>query len=403
MRDLRLALKALASHRLRSLLASVGVVVGVATVIVTAAIGEGSKARVMATIDQMGENLLMVHAGEMRIVHGRPRPSGQVVSLTPQDAKMLLYSDSSIAGVAPVEQRPVRVKAGGAAGYTYVTATTPEFLSIRKFSVARGRPLTEYDLAARRRVALIGHDVAATFFAGTNPVGSKVQVEKVLFDVVGVLARKGVETGGRSEDDQILIPLTTGLRRLWNQSHVSTIVVQAASARGIPDALAAVERLLRRRHRIAPGRDDDFSLLTQEELRQAKVETAETFSFMITGVAAVSLLVGGVGIMGVMLIGVRERTVEIGLRRALGATRARIMRQFLIEALTLGLIGGFLGTTIGVTLAAGVSWFTDWRLVLMWPLALLAWGVCGAVSLVFGLYPAWEASRVDPIVALRTE
>jgi putative ABC transport system permease protein len=403
MGDFRQALRALSSHRLRSFLASVGIVVGVSTVIVTAAIGEGSKARVLSLIDEMGENLLMVHAGEMRIVHGRPRPTGQVLTMTPQDAKMLALSDSSIAGTAPVEQRPVRVKVGNTAGYTYVTATTPEFLSIRKFTVSNGRGITEQDLAARGRVALLGWDVANTFFPDTNPVGSTVMVEKVSFDVVGVLERKGVETGGRSEDDQILIPLTTGLRRLWNQSHVSQIVVKASSEGEIDDALYAIERVLRHRHRIPPGREDDFSLLTQNELRDAKAETAETFSFMITAVAAVSLLVGGVGIMGVMLIGVRERTVEIGLIRALGATQSRILRQFLIEALTLGMIGGLLGTTLGVTLAAGVSWFSDWKLVLSWPMALLAWGVCGAISLLFGLYPAWEASQVDPIVALRTE
>ncbi|MFQ6672266.1 MAG: ABC transporter permease, partial [Candidatus Tectimicrobiota bacterium] len=240
-------------------------------------------------------------------------------------------------------------------------------------------------------------------FPDSDPVGATLMVEKVPFAVVGVLAQKGVETGGRSEDDQILIPLSTGLRRLWNQSHISSIVVQATSDATIPQAYAAIEDLLRRRHRLPPGREDDFSLLTQLELRQAKAEAAETFSLMITAVAAVSLLVGGVGVMGVMLIGVRERTVEIGLKRAVGATRGRILRQFLIEALTLGLVGGLVGTTLGVTAAASVSWLTRWKLVLHWPLAALAWALCGVIGLFFGLYPAREASRVDPIVALRTE
>ncbi|MDV2503592.1 MAG: ABC transporter permease [bacterium] len=403
MSDWRQALQALAMNKLRSALALLGIVVGVAAVVVTAAVGEGSKSQVLASIDEMGEHLLMVHAGEMRIVHGRPRPTGLVTTLTPQDAKMMVQADSSIIRAAPVESRPVRVKAGNAAGYTYITATTPDFLPIRKFTVARGRGLTEEDLAARRRVALLGFDVTSTLFPDSDPVGQTLMVEKVPFTVVGVLERKGVETGGRSEDDQILIPLTTGLRRLWNQSHISSIVVQAASDGDIPQASAAIEALLRRRHRLPQGRQDDFSLLNQIELRQAKAETARTFSLMITGVAAVSLLVGGVGVMGVMLIGVRERTVEIGLRRAVGASRRRILRQFLIEAAILGLVGGLVGTALGVALAAGASWFTAWKLVIRWPLALLAWGVCAAVGVLFGLYPAREAARVDPIVALRTE
>jgi putative ABC transport system permease protein len=403
MNDWRQAFQALARHKLRSFLALTGIVVGVAAVIVTAAVGEGSRAKVLASIDEMGEHLLMVHAGEMRIVHGRPRPTGQVLTLTPQDAKMVAQADSSIVRAAPLELRPVRIKVGDAAGNTYVAATTPEFLPIRKFSVASGRGITSEDLASRRRVALLGFDVATTFFPGVDPVGTTLMVEKTPFTVVGVLAQKGVETGGRSEDDQILIPLTTGLRRLWNQSHISSIVVQAASEGDIPQAYAALEQMLRRRHRIALGRADDFSLLTQTELRQAKVETAETFSLLITGVAAVSLLVGGVGVMGVMLIGVRERLTEIGLKRALGATQSRILRQFLIEALALGMVGGLLGTALGVTLAAGVSWFTHWKLFLRWPLALMAWGLCGVIGLFFGLYPAREASRVDPIVALRSE
>ncbi|MCH7922247.1 MAG: ABC transporter permease [Nitrospinae bacterium] len=403
MSDWREALKALAMHKLRSALALLGIVVGVAAVVVTAAVGEGSKAQVLASIDEMGEHLLMVHAGEMRIVHGRPRPTGLVTTLTPQDAKMMIQADSSIVRAAPVESRSVRIKAGNAAGYTYVTATTPAFLHIRKFTVARGRGLTKEDLAARRRVALLGSDVATSIFPDSNPLGQTLFIEKVPFIVVGTLARKGVETGGRSEDDQILIPLSTGLRRLWNQSHISSIVVQASSDGEIPQASAAIEALLRRRHRLPQGQQDDFSLRNQIELRQAKAETARTFSLMILGVAAVSLLVGGVGVMGVMLIGVRERTVEIGLRRAVGATQRRILRQFLIEAALLGLVGGLAGTALGVALAAGSSWFTTWKLVLRWPLALLAWGVCTAVGLLFGLYPAREAARVDPIVALRTE
>lgn len=403
MSDWRQAFRALAANKMRTSLALIGIIIGVAAVIVTAAVGEGSKAQVMASIDQMGEHLLMVHAGEMRIHHGRPRPTGQVETLTPQDAKMLALSDTSIALTAPLELRPVKLKVGNAAGSTYAAATTPEFLTIRKFTVASGRPLTEEDLSTRRRVALIGSEVAQNFFPDRDPLGATLTVDKSPFTVVGVLERKGVETGGRSEDDQILIPLTTGLRRLWNQSHVSTIVVQASSESDIINAYSAIEKQLRRRHHIQPGSEDDFSLLTQTELRDAKAETAETFSRMITGVATLSLLVGGVGVMGVMLIGVRERTTEIGLRRALGATRKRILLQFLIEALTLGLVGGLAGTAVGIGLAAGMSVFTKWELVVRWPLAIVAWVLCGAIGLVFGLFPAREASQVEPMVALRSE
>lgn len=403
MSDWRQALRALTLHKLRSVLALLGIVVGVAAVIVTAAVGEGSKSRIMASIDEMGENLLMVHAGEMKMVHGRPWTGGAVVTLTPMDAKMAVMADSSIQEAAPVESRAARVKVANAAGQTYITATTPEFLTIRKFRVARGRSLTEDDLSASKRVALLGSEVANLFFSDTDPLGATITVEKVPLTVVGLLEAKGVEEGGRSEDDQIIIPLTTGLRRLWNQSYVSSIVFQASSEEEVGQAHAALSELLRQRHHLGPDEQDDFTMLTQVELRDAKAETAQTFSNMITGVAAVSLLVGGVGVMGVMLIGVRERMVEIGLKRALGATQRRILRQFLIEASLLGLFGGLAGTALGVVVAAGVSWFTQWQLVFRWPLAALAWALCGAVGLLFGVYPAREAARVDPITALKTE
>jgi len=394
---------ALKAHKTRTFLASLGVMIGIASVIVMVSIGKGSEKEVMEVIAEMGENLITINAGEMKRRGGRLRLSGNVTTLTVRDARGLAEEVPELAEVAPFDFQRMQVKAAGMATETTVAGATPEFLAVRGYAVETGRFFEERDLKQAGRVVVMGRTAVKNIFGDEEAVGWVLRIGQIPFQVIGVFAAKGQDTDGVDQDDIVVTPLTTLLRRVLNKNFISTIYARADSRKNIDRAVKKIRAVLRERHRIRDEAEDDFTLVSQLDLEDLKRETSELFTRLIVGVAAISLVVGGIGILAVMLISVKERTREVGLRRALGATRGDIVRQFMLESVAIGLLGGGIGVVLGVGLTLGLDRFGPWTLVLNLPSVFLATGVCVLIGLLFGVGPAVKASRLDPMAALTVE
>lgn len=401
--SLTITLTALKTHKTRTFLASLGIMIGIAAVIIMVAIGRGSQQEVMDVIAGMGENLITINAGEMKRRGGRLRLTGNVTTLTPRDADKLLEEVGELEKIAPFESRALKVKYGNFASETQVSGSTHDYMEIRQYRVAQGEFFTEKDLKLSRRVAVIGQTAVENIFGEEDPLGKTLRINAVPFEVVGILAPKGLDTDGRDQDDIILIPLTTLLRRLINQTFVSIIYAKAASKQKIDAAIEGIQAVLRERHQLNDEADDDFTIVSQLDIEEMKRETTELFTKLIVSIAAISLVVGGIGVLAVMLISVKERTREIGIRRAVGATRADITQQFLLESLVIGALGGGVGVACGVGITLGVNHWGPWVLILDVPSILFASGVCLGIALMFGIFPAVKASRLDPMTALTVE
>ena len=398
-----IAVTALLAHKTRTLLASLGILIGIASVIVMVAIGKGSQQEVMDVIAGMGENMVTINAGEMKRRGGRLRLSGNVITLTPKDAERIADEIGEVELIAPFEEKRMNGKFDNNAAETSIIGSTLDFPMIRGYQIEKGEMFSEKDIKTAGRVAVIGKTAVKNLFGEEDPVGQVVKIHFIPFKITGVFEAKGVDTNGLDQDDLIFIPLPTLMRRIVNQTHVSRIFVKISSRENILKATEKIRELLRESHKLTDEREDDFTLVSQLDLEDMKRETSELFTKLIVGVAAISLLVGGIGILAVMLISVKERTKEIGIRRAVGATRRDIIRQFLYESLMIGFLGGVIGITLGVGLTLGLTHWGEWTLVLDQDSIWAASWVCALIGVVFGVFPAIKASKLDPMEALTIE
>ena len=403
MKLLIIALTALKSNKTRFFLASLGIMIGIAAVIVMVAIGKGSHHEVMNVIAKMGENLLTINAGEMKRRGGRLRLAGNVTTLNLRDVDYLSQEVSGLTLVAPFEIKEMKVKYLQVLTATNVAGSTPEFLKTRNYQIASGEMFNERDQKLRAKVAVVGNTVIKNMFGEDDPLGKIVRINAIPFKVIGVFEGKGLDSDGVDQDDILLIPITSMLRRLLNQNYISTIYAKADSRENIDRVAVKIKTLLRDRHKISDDAEDDFTIISQLDLENLKAETSELFTRLIVGVAAISLVVGGIGILAVMLISVKERTREIGVRRAVGATKGDIVGQFLFESILIGLFGGCFGVVLGVGITLGITAWGIGNLILDMQSIYISTGVCTAIGIMFGLFPAIKASRLDPMVALTVE
>ena len=398
-----IALTALKSNKTRFFLASLGIMIGIAAVIVMVAIGKGSQHEVMTVIAKMGENLLTINAGEMKRRGGRLRLSGNVTTLNLRDVDYLSKEVDGITFVAPFEIKEMKVKYLQVLTSTNVAGSTLEFLETRNYRIASGEMFTEMDQKLGARVGVVGKTVIKNMLGGEDPLGKTVRINAIPFRIIGIFGSKGLDSDGIDQDDILLIPIKSMLRRILNQNYISTIYAKADSRRNIERVAAKIKTVLRDRHKIADDAENDFTIISQIDLENLKAETSELFTRLIVGVAAISLVVGGIGILAVMLISVKERTHEIGIRRAVGATKGDIVGQFLFESILIGLFGGFFGVVLGVGITFGASTWGAENLLLDANSIYISTSVCMMIGVIFGLFPAIKASRLDPMVALTVE
>lgn len=399
----KVALESLRTHKLRTILALSGILIGIAAVIVMTAIGEGAKKKTLDEIEKMGKNLIIINAGEVKMRHGVPRIRGNVTTLKTKDSRKIAENSLYVSKAAPGHFLPLEIKYGNVILQTNVMGTTPDFLEIRNFDILSGEFFTWQDVKSSKRVAVIGKSVARDLFPDDDPLDQIIRIRKIPFKVIGITKGKGMEVDGRDEDNQVFIPISTALRRLFNQTYISTIYVQATEKGDIEEAVKEVKDILRLEHKLSSFKDDDFTIRNQLELIKTKEETAQIFTMLIAGVAALSLLVAGIGILAVMMISVRERTLEIGVRRAVGARKRDILSQFIAESLILSLTGGIAGIVLGMIISYVVSLTTKWDLIVPNNIIIISFLVALFIGVFFGVYPARKAAALNPIDALKCE
>lgn len=394
------ALSALLANKLRSLLTMLGVIIGVGAIITTTSIGEGAKADITERIQTLGANILAVRPGQSRF-RGRGSADARK-SLTVADMEALQERGKTFGYVTPEVSSRAQVKYLNRNANTTIVGTSPEYLVTANFTVEKGRFFTESEIRYRQRVCVLGKTVVDNLFEEIEPVGQTIKIKNVGFHVVGVMKEKGA-SGWRNPDDQVFIPYSTAMKRVFGEDYLSSISIQANDDKLLEAAETEVTELLRKQHKIPINKELDFHIRNQAEFMETLEESSQTFTNMILGIAIVSLVVGGIGIMNIMLVSVTERTKEIGLRKAVGAQRSDILAQFLVESTTLALVGGVVGIGVGIIGAEGVPSIWGWRTEVSVMYAVVSFIVSALVGVFFGAYPAWKAAKLHPIEALRHE
>jgi len=402
-----IALRALRVNRMRSALTMLGIVIGVGAVIAMVSVGSGATARIQQQIQSIGSNLILVVPGSITS-SGIRLGSGATMTLTEDDGKAIQAECPAVLSVAPVSRGTAQVTFGNSNWATSIVGTTPDYLSIRDLSAISGRPLIQQDVDSASRVAMLGQTVVQNLFGASDPTGQVIRIKNTPFTVVGVLIPKGQSPSGQDQDDVILIPISTAKRDVLgisraNARAVGALMVQATGPQMIDQAQEEMTLLLRQRHRLQAGQDDDFSIRNLTEIFAAQEGSARVMSLLLGAIASVSLIVGGIGIMNIMLVSVTERTREIGLRLAVGAKTRDILSQFLIESVTLSALGGVIGIVTGLGASALISHFAKWSTLISGSSILLAFLFSALVGISFGYYPARKAAYLDPIEALRYE
>jgi len=398
----RVATRALRRNVLRTLLTMLGIIIGVAAVIAMVSIGTGARVQVEKSVASLGQNVIMVFAGSM-MRGGVFMGMGAAPTLTLDDVAALRTDVEGVAFLSPEARGGAQLTAGNLNWNTQILGESEEYLEIRAWPLAEGDFFTADDVRSSARVAVLGQTTAKKLFEDANPVGESIRIKGVPFTVVGLLAAKGSNMMGQDQDDATIVPYTTAMRRLFGQTNLRSITISASAPTEIENVSTQITELLRQRHRIQPGRDDDFMIRTQQEITEFATSTSKIMTGLLGAIAGVSLLVGGIGIMNIMLVSVTERTREIGIRLAVGARKRDIQRQFLLEAVLLSLVGGGVGILGGMGASALVA------KQLNWPTLTPSYAIGGAflfsaaIGIFFGFYPARKAAQLDPIEALRYE
>ena len=407
MATLRIAINALRLNKMRSSLTMLGIIIGVAAVIVMIAVGGGAQARIQSQIKSLGSNLIIVLPGSTT-ASGVRLGSGASQNLTEDDAIAIAKEVQEVQFAAPSSRGGAQIIAGNTNWATQVQGVTPDYFDVREWPLAAGRMFEQAELAGSAKVVILGQTVAAQLFGGTDPLDQTVRIKNVPFTVIGIAARKGQNMMGQDQDDIVMVPLSTHRNRLFGATQgklrrVGVIMVKVYEGANMKDAEENMRDLLRQRQRAQPGQEDAFTIRNLTEILQAQEESSRIMALLLAAVASVSLVVGGIGIMNIMLVSVTERTREIGLRMAVGARSRDILNQFMVEAITLSLIGGFVGIVIGVGGSLIIGKFAGWATQLSVHAILLAVGFSAGIGIFFGFYPARKASKLLPIEALRYE
>ena len=397
-----MAFTALLANKMRSLLTMLGIIIGVGAVIAMVSVGMGVKSDVVNSISSLGSNMLIVSPGSTN--RGGVRgAAGSRTHLKYDDAKAIKEKIKNIDFVSPSVSRSYQIVYGNQNWNSSVMGVTPEYMSIRSLEVSTGSFVSESDNNKRNRVAVIGSTVATNLFGTTNPVGQNIRVNNQPFKVIGVLESKGQSSMGQDQDDVVIVPLTTAMERLMAMDYVSSVNIQVSDANKMDQVQEDIEVLLRQRHKIIGGKEDDFNVRNMTSLMETMSQTTTMLTILLGSIAGISLVVGGIGIMNIMMVSVTERTREIGIRKALGATFQNIMMQFLIESVVIGVIGGIIGIGMGCGLSMLVGKFGNFTTVITPLPVLVSFSFSVGIGLFFGIYPARKAAKLDPIEALRYE
>ena len=393
------ALRALRRNTMRSILTALGIIIGVGAVITMVSIGNGAKAQVEAQVASLGQNIITVFPGSFS-QGGMRSGFGFSLTLTPEDAEAIAAEVEDVDGVSPEVNDRNQVLANGLNWNTSIKGESPDYPYIRSWPIATGSMFGDQEVKSLAKVAVIGKTVADQLFPNEDPIGQTLRIRNLPFRILGVLSTKGFNIGGQDQDDVVIIPYTSHMRRVSRRTNISTILIQASAPDKLDKVKLAVEDLLTQRRK---GREPDFTVRTQEEIAAAATQTSKTMTLLLAAIAGVSLVVGGIGIMNIMLVSVTERTREIGIRLAIGAHGRDVLTQFLIEAILLSSLGGVMGVMLGIGASEFVSYYNGWPVLVSTSSVVIAVGFSAAIGVFFGFYPARKAAQLDPIDALRYE
>ena len=396
------ALRALRRNKMRSVLTALGIIIGVGAVIAMVGIGNGAKAQVEAQIASLGENVILIFSGSTTS-SGIRTGWGGAGTLKIEDAEAIRREVPGVIGVSEEVVSTTQVAAGNQNWFTRIFGESADYFDIRQWPLADGVPFTPQDVRSANKVCVIGHTTATQIYGNENPIGQILRIKNVPFTITGVLTPKGLSPQGVDQDDIVVMPYTSAMKRVIGGTTLRNINVQIGDPAQIPAAQQQIISLLRQRHNIRPGRDDDFTVRTQQEIAETATATSRVMTVLLGAIAGVSLLVGGIGIMNIMLVSVTERTREIGVRMAVGARGNDILTQFLIEAVTLSSVGGIIGIVCGICASALLSIYAHWPTLISIASIAIAFLFSAAVGVFFGFYPARKAAALDPIEALRYE
>lgn len=399
---LRIAIDSILRHKMRALLTMLGIIIGVGAVIAMVAVGQGAQTAVESQIASLGTNVLIVFPGATS-QGGVSSGAGAAQTLTLADIEAIRDQCPAVSAISPTTRATRQVIAGNMNWSTVVQGGNTEFFRIRDWRIETGEPFTEQDVRGATKVCVIGQTVVKNLFPDEDPVGKTIRIQKLPFKVIGTLVGKGQNAMGQDQDDIIIAPFSTVQKKIQGVDFVGAILLSAASKQDIPEAQQQVTDLLRIRHRLAEWQDNDFTIRNQSDIAAAANATSSIMTSLLGGIASISLIVGGIGIMNIMLVSVQERTREIGIRMSIGARRRDVLQQFLLEAIMLSVIGGLIGVALGVGISSLISKFAGWPVFVSPAAIALAFFTSAFVGILFGFYPARKAAQLSPIDALRYE